>query len=185
MGRWLTVMPCSRRRFAGFVDDAVGGAPADEGDVGGGGAAELRRGDGGGDAVHLAHALFHHGAALGVVGVGVGDEDAVFVVLVAGDDVGVAGDAGDDARGDAAFGDLVAEVLSVRGRRRRCEVMSSPRSIGGLKSRRSGSTLRRPSERRRSQRTMPGHWKRSVMLKISGMRVKQSAMSRGAAMTRG
>ena len=99
---------------AGFVDDAVGGAPADEGDVGVGGAAELRRGDGGGDAVHLAHAFFHHGAALGVVGVGVGDEDAVFVVLVGGDDVGVAGDAGDDARGDAAVGDLVAEVLWLR-----------------------------------------------------------------------
>ena len=101
MGRWLTVIPCSRRRSAGFVDDAEGGAPADEGDVGVGGAAELGWGDGGGDAVHLAHALFHHGASLVVVGVGVGDEDAVFVVLVGGDYVGVAGDAGDDARGDA------------------------------------------------------------------------------------
>ena len=65
--------------------------------------------------VDLAHALFHHGAALGGVGVLVGDEDAVFVVLVAGDDVGVAGDAGDDARGDAALGDLVALVGFVVG----------------------------------------------------------------------
>ena len=71
---------------------------------------ELRRRDGGGDAMLLAHALFHHGAALGGVGVLVADEHAVFVVLVAGDHVGVAGDAGDDARRDAALGDLVALV---------------------------------------------------------------------------
>ena len=36
--RWLTVMPCVAQELAGLVDDAVGGAPADEGDVGVGGA---------------------------------------------------------------------------------------------------------------------------------------------------
>ena len=36
-----------------------------------------------------------------------------------------------------------------------------------------------------SQSTIPGHWKRSAMLNISGMRVKQSPMSSGAAITRG
>ena len=45
-----------------------------------------------------------------MVGVGVADENAVFVVLVAGDDVGVAGQSGNDARRDATGGDLVAEV---------------------------------------------------------------------------
>jgi len=32
---------------------------------------------------------------------------------------------------------------------------------------------------------MPGHWKRSTMLNISGMTLKQSPMSSGAAITRG
>ena len=46
------------------------------------------------------------------VGVLVADQHAVFVVLVAGDDVGVAGHAGNGARRDAALGDLVALVGS-------------------------------------------------------------------------
>ena len=83
--------------------------------------------------VHLAHALFHHGAALGGVGVLVADQHAVFIVLVAGDDVGVAGHAGNGARGDAALGDLVA-LVRLRGRRSPFEVISSPRSMCGWKS---------------------------------------------------
>ncbi len=58
------MMPCSARSSRASLDDSVGGAPADEGDVGVGGAEELRRRDGGCDAGHLAHAFFHHGAAL-------------------------------------------------------------------------------------------------------------------------
>ncbi len=85
------------------------------------------------NSLHLAHALIHHGAALGGVGVLVADEHAVFVVLVARDDVGEAGDSGDGARGYATVGDLVAFVL-VRAARR-LSVISSPRSISGLKSR--------------------------------------------------
>ena len=75
-------------------------------------------GEGGTEAsipVTFAHALFHHGATLDCVGVFVRDEDAVFVVLVARDYVGVAGDAGEDARGDTALGDLVALVGFVVG----------------------------------------------------------------------
>jgi len=40
---------------------------------------------------------FHHGATLGGVGVFVADEDAVFVVLVARDGMGITGHAGNDA----------------------------------------------------------------------------------------
>ena len=51
--------------------------------------------------------------------------------------------------------------------------------MGGAKSRIFGSTLRRPSESSRSQRTRPGTWNLSTMLKISGISVKQSPMSSG------
>ena len=57
--------------------------------------------------------------------------------------------------------------------------------MGGLKFSSSGSTLSRPSESSRSQSTIPGHWNLSVTLKISGISVKQSPISSGAAMTRG
>ena len=106
-------MPCSREDLAGFLDHAFGGAPADQRDVGIARAPQHWRRNRGLDAGNFAHALFHHGAALRRVGEFVADQDAVFIVLVAGSSVGVAGDAGNGARRNAALGDLVAFVDAV------------------------------------------------------------------------
>ena len=66
------------------------------------------------------------------VGVLVADQHAIFIVLVARDHVGVAGNAGNGARRNAALGDLVALVGLVSPSP--FEVISSPRSMCGLKS---------------------------------------------------
>jgi hypothetical protein len=80
---WLVVIPCSGQHLARLADDAVGRAPADERDVRVGRPVEHRRRHRGLDPRDLAHAFLHHGAALGVVGVLVRDEDAVLIVLIA------------------------------------------------------------------------------------------------------
>src|SRR5579872_5295850 len=90
---WLAVMPCwASCMRASSMTPCVD--PADERDLGIFGALQHGRRHGGGDATLLAHALFHHGAALADVGVHVADEDTVFVVLVGRDHVGIAGNAG-------------------------------------------------------------------------------------------
>src|SRR3989442_3327687 len=54
--------------------------------------------------------------------------------------------------------------------------MTSPRSMGTLKSSSAGSMLDRPSDRSRSERMMPGHWNLSTRLKRVGTSVNQSTM---------
>ncbi len=79
------------QQLARFLDDALGRSPADQGHVGIRRALQRGRLNRGFNAGDFAHPLFHHGAALHGVGVFVADEHAVFIVLVARDHVGVAG----------------------------------------------------------------------------------------------
>ena len=172
------------QKLAGLVNHPVGRAPADQCDVRVGRTLELRRWDRGRNAIHLAHALFHHGAALDGVRVFVADQHAVFIVLVARDSMSMAGHTGNGARGNSALGDFVSLVGFVFPRSIRSDQFAA---IDGwmevelLRDRRLAA-LRKAS---RSQSTIPGHWKRSATLNISGISLKQSAMSRGAAMTLG
>src|ERR1700745_1986445 len=77
----------------------------------GGGAAGLVPGN-------FSHSLFHHVAPFCWVREFVTDQNAVFVVFVAGCGVGVTGNTRNGARRDAACGDLVALVASVTTRSR-------------------------------------------------------------------
>src|SRR5438128_134763 len=65
------------------------------------------------DANYLAHALFHHGAALDCIGELVADQHAVFIVFVGRSRVDVAGHARNGTRRNTALVDLVALVSSV------------------------------------------------------------------------
>ena len=65
------------------------------------------------NAIHLAHALFHHGSALAGVRVLVADQHAIFIVFVAGDNVGVTRQPGNRPRRNSALGDLVSLVRFV------------------------------------------------------------------------
>ena len=84
------------QQLARFLDDALGRSPADQVTSASAGLAawRLHRSFNAGD---FAHPFFHHGAAFHGVGVFVADEHAIFIVLVARDHVGVAGDSGNGA----------------------------------------------------------------------------------------
>src|SRR5579859_2778850 len=101
------------QQFAGLFDYALGRAPADQGDIGIGRPLQLGWWDRGRDALHLAHALFHHGAALDGVGVLVADQHAIFIVLIGGGGVSMAGHARNGARRNSALGNQVAFVSAV------------------------------------------------------------------------
>jgi len=102
-----------RAEARSLVDSRRRSSPTYERDISGWPGLIAAAVDRGRDAIFFAHALFHHGAALDGVGVLVADEHAVFIVFVARDYMGVAGNAGNDAGGDAALGDLVSLVRLV------------------------------------------------------------------------
>src|SRR6266568_1436610 len=100
----------------GFLDDAPGGAPPDQGDLGRGGAFQDGRLQPGAHAVHLPHPLLVHLAADRGVGVLVADQDALLVVVVRPRHVDQARAAGSSPRRDPRGSEGVALVAPVQGR---------------------------------------------------------------------
>src|SRR2546426_446653 len=84
--------------FTGFLDDPFRRAPADQGDIGVARTQQRGPRNGGLNADYLAHALFHHGAALDGIGELVADYYAVFLVFIRSRRVDVAGHPGNSAR---------------------------------------------------------------------------------------
>ena len=101
--------------LGGFLDDAPGGAPPDQGDLGRGGALQDGRLQPRAHAVHLAHPLLVHLAADRGVGVLVADQDAVLVVVVGARDVDEPLASGPGAGGDPGGRERVTLVASVLG----------------------------------------------------------------------
>ena len=103
--------------FAGFLDDAFGGTPADQGHIGMRG--PDRAGGGTADSIPATLRMRFSIMARRLIGIGefVADQDAVFLMFIGGRRVGVAGNTGNGARRNAAVGDLVSLVIAVRSRR--------------------------------------------------------------------
>src|SRR6266446_5665220 len=108
--------------LAGFLDYTFRRTPADQGNIGVARTRQRWRRHCGLNSSHLAHALFHHDAALDRISEFVADQHAVLHMFVRRNRVDIAGNTGNSARSNAADGDLVAFVSSVSGTRGRRSV---------------------------------------------------------------
>ena len=101
------------KNLTSLFDHTFRRAPADQRDISVTRTPQHRRRHRSFNAGNFPHALFHHGAALGRVREFVTDQDAIFIVFIAGGSVGITGKARNGTRRNTAFGDFVTFVTAV------------------------------------------------------------------------